>query len=254
MENAIQPTLAEIWSKLYAIDCQESTKKKNGLTYLSWNAAWKLLMESYPQAHFEFEPIEVHADQSQTVHCVVVIGSHARRMWLPVMDYKNKSIPNPNAKDVSDSKMRCLVKCIAMFGLGFHIYQGQVQPEDTWNDDSADSTAPEEAVKAAPVAAKPEIPKKVAAKQKAPAPVVEDDEDEFYLAFDEAGATTWVERMIETIKTMIETKKGLRGIYDANLKCIDHIKNKFPEVYARLRVVMEEKQNAFKKLESKEVA
>ena len=39
MENAAQPTLAEIWSKLYAIDCQESTKKKNGLTYLSWNAA-----------------------------------------------------------------------------------------------------------------------------------------------------------------------------------------------------------------------
>jgi hypothetical protein len=60
--------------------------------------------------------------------------------------------------------------------------------------------------------------------------------------------------MIDTIKTMIETKKGLRGIYDANLKCIDHIKNKFPEIYARLRVVMEEKQNFFKQQASKEIA
>ena len=49
-------------------------------------------------------------------------------MWLPVMDYKNQAIANPTARQISDTKMRCLVKCISMFGLGHYIYAGEDLP------------------------------------------------------------------------------------------------------------------------------
>ena len=52
-------------------------------------------------------------------------------MWLPVMDNRNKSIVNPTTRDISDARMRCLVKAIAMHGLGIYIYAGEDLPEST---------------------------------------------------------------------------------------------------------------------------
>ena len=49
-------------------------------------------------------------------------------MWLPVMDKKNNSISNPSSREISDAKMRCLVKCIAMHGLGLDINEGNYRP------------------------------------------------------------------------------------------------------------------------------
>jgi hypothetical protein len=49
-------------------------------------------------------------------------------MWLPVMDNRNKSIVNGTTRDISDARMRCLVKCVAMFGLGIYLYAGEDLP------------------------------------------------------------------------------------------------------------------------------
>ena len=49
-------------------------------------------------------------------------------MWLPVMDYKNKAIVSPDTRAVSDTRMRCLTKCLAMYGLGHYIYAGEDLP------------------------------------------------------------------------------------------------------------------------------
>jgi hypothetical protein len=49
-------------------------------------------------------------------------------MWLPVLDFKNKAIQSPNAFDINSARMRCLVKCLAMFGLGHYIYAGESAP------------------------------------------------------------------------------------------------------------------------------
>ena len=46
------------------------------------------------------------------------------------MDYKNTAIANPNSRQVSDTKMRCLVKCLAMFGLGHYIFAGEDLPRE----------------------------------------------------------------------------------------------------------------------------
>ena len=125
-------TYQNIWETLSSVDCNEHTDKKGGLTYLSWAWAWGILMKYFPMATFEFGENENHADGSMTVHCTVTIGECQRSMWLPVMDYKNAAIKSANSRDISDNKMRCLTKALALFGLGHYIYAG----EDTVNTGS----------------------------------------------------------------------------------------------------------------------
>ena len=45
------------------------------------------------------------------------------------MDNRNRAITNPDAFSVNTAVMRCLAKCIAMFGLGLYIYAGEDLPE-----------------------------------------------------------------------------------------------------------------------------
>jgi len=123
-----ETSMKEIWKTLSAIDCSKHIEKKNGLSYLSWAWAWGVLMEHYPEATFEFEPPQSQPDGTMTVFCTITIGEASRRMWLPVMDYKNKAIVNPDAFAINTAMMRCLVKCMALFGLGLYIYAGEDLP------------------------------------------------------------------------------------------------------------------------------
>ena len=133
-------THKDIWNTLSKLDVSEHTEDKNGLTYLSWAWAWGTLKNLYPEAEFEFRlwdrsdgtktDILEYPDGSASVECQVSIGNVKHSMWLPVMDYRNKAISTPSARDISDTKMRCLTKAIAMgFGLGFYIYAGESTPE-----------------------------------------------------------------------------------------------------------------------------
>ena len=123
--------MARIWADLSAINVNEHVQKKANLSYLSWTWAWSTLMSKYPEAYYVFED-RSEADGSVMVECVLTIHQGeevaTRTMWLPVMDHRNKAIINPNARDISDTRMRCLVKCLAMFGLGFYIYAGEDIP------------------------------------------------------------------------------------------------------------------------------
>jgi len=130
-----------VWKTLSSIDVNNKTEKKGNLTYLSWAWAWGELMKHYPQATYSFTTWEypdgssyvvkdvlIYDDGTCSVECELRIGDLARIMWLPVMDYKNQAIANPTARQISDTKMRCLVKCISMFGLGHYIYAGEDLP------------------------------------------------------------------------------------------------------------------------------
>ena len=116
------------FAKLSRIDVSKHVEKKGQLSYLSWAWAWGVLMEHYPESVYHFADNEIHADASVTVHCALQVDNVTRSMWLPVMDNRNKSIQNPTSRDISDAKMRCLVKAIAMFGLGHYIYAGEDLP------------------------------------------------------------------------------------------------------------------------------
>ena len=123
-----------IWDKLSALNIEDKVVEKPGKgnpSYLSWGDAWGLLMQHYPAASYRFhrsdkryEGDEVFEalDGSAEVRCTIAINGVSREMWLPVMDHKFDAIRDPSARDVSDAKMRCLVKCLALFGLGHRLY------------------------------------------------------------------------------------------------------------------------------------
>ena len=122
-------TFASIWATLSQVDVSDRIEKKQNLSFLSWSWAWGTLMEHYPQAEYSFqEPAEAQRDGSVMVYCTVTIDGLSRQMWLPVMDFKNQAISNPDVVQVNKAKMRCLVKCLAMFGLGHYIYAGEDLP------------------------------------------------------------------------------------------------------------------------------
>jgi hypothetical protein len=47
----------------------------------------------------------------------------------PVLDGKNRPILEPTAFDINTSIQRCLVKAIALHGLGLYVYAGEDLPE-----------------------------------------------------------------------------------------------------------------------------
>ena len=123
----------EVWLTLAAVDCSDKVEKKMNMSYLSWAWAWAQLMNHYPESDYSFEPTAIDSTGTAEVWCTVSINDGDRRlkrcMWLPVMDHKNNSIINPSSRQVSDTRMRCLVKCLAMFGLGHYLYAGEDLPD-----------------------------------------------------------------------------------------------------------------------------
>ena len=121
-----------VWHNLSAINCSEFIELKGGLKYLSWANAWQLLMDVYPCSEFVFNESTVFPDGSMEVSCTITVTCSTdvekkvvRTMWLPVMNHKNQSITNPSSREISDNRMRCLVKCCALLGLGLHVYKNE---------------------------------------------------------------------------------------------------------------------------------
>jgi len=126
----------EVWQTLSAIDVSDHIEKKGKLSYLSWAWAYGIMMEYYPELHYSFEEDKCEETGTVEISCTVHIHTGAdrdqvmmRHMWLPVMDHRNKAISNPDKFAINSSKMRCLTKCFAMFGLGHYIYAGEDLPE-----------------------------------------------------------------------------------------------------------------------------
>ncbi len=117
-------TLTEIWNTLSIVECKQLDKKGN-FTYMSWGVCWLMLMKYYPFAEYEFLQTQYYDNGTAEVHCKVSIGKHIKLMHLPVMDFNNNSIKNPTSRQINDSKMRCMVKCIAMYGLGHYIFSNK---------------------------------------------------------------------------------------------------------------------------------
>lgn len=158
--------MAEVFDELMKVNVNGHTeKKKTGgteLTYLSWPFAWAEVKKRFPDAHYEIEkfnglPYVYDEKTGYMVYTTVTIGGISHEMWLPVMDGANKaqkSVPyeysvkgyggRPDSVktvapatmfDINKTIMRCLVKNLAMFGLGLYIYAGEDLPigEDEGN-------------------------------------------------------------------------------------------------------------------------
>lgn len=125
-----------VWQTLSAVDVSRltSAKKIGGteLTYLSWVDAWTILMEHYPESYYEFDPERTLDNGTVEVRCTVTVADAdqrlSRSMWLPVMANNLSSETNPTTRKISDARMRCLVKTLAMFGLGVALYSKEDIP------------------------------------------------------------------------------------------------------------------------------
>tara|TARA_R110000822_G_scaffold262882_4_gene387217 strand:- start:3099 stop:3719 length:621 start_codon:yes stop_codon:yes gene_type:complete len=151
MTQKKKETTFEMLSK---INVNKFVEKKNGLTYLSWAYAWSEVKSNCPDATYEIGETEYDESLGFMCHTSVTIDGETLPMWLPVMDGANKSMKKVAYKhktkygdkdvaaattfDINKTIMRCLVKNLAMFGLGIYIFAG---------DDIPTSEAQEEEVK-----------------------------------------------------------------------------------------------------------
>ena len=104
-------------------------EEKGGYSYLSWTWAWAMVKDHYPEANYTIDDDVIYPDGTMEVRTTVTTEGMSHQLWLPVLDYKNKPIRNPNAFDINSARMRVLVKCLAFFGLGHYIYAGESLPQ-----------------------------------------------------------------------------------------------------------------------------
>lgn len=135
-----------VFKTLNAINVNEHTELKNGLTYLPWAWAWSKVKENYPDANYTIYDNEngwnYHTDgRTAWVKTGVTIDGIEHIEELPVMDYRNKSIPldSLTSTDVNKAIQRSLTKAVARHGLGLYIYAGEDLPSD---EDTTKETKP----------------------------------------------------------------------------------------------------------------
>ena len=130
-------TLDNYFNDLYSVNVNGHTEKKNNLTYLSWAWAWGEIKKKHPDATYTvYENADgwnYHTDgRTCWVKTGVTVNGIEHIEYLPVMDYKNKSISTENVTsfDVNKAIQRSLTKACARHGLGLYIYAGEDLPEE----------------------------------------------------------------------------------------------------------------------------
>jgi len=147
------------FEKLSAINVNAHVEKKSNLTYLSWAWAWSETKKACPDATYKIGQTDYDEVLGFMCHTEVTIEGETLEMWLPVMDGANKSMLKKSYSyttrygektceaatsfDINKTIMRCLVKNLAMFGMGIYIYAGEDLPE---TPTQATPTAPPSAI------------------------------------------------------------------------------------------------------------
>ena len=145
-------------SELLKINVNDHTERKGNLTYLSWAWAWAEVLKIDPAARYTVHewadmPVCYLRNGTAMVKVSVEIKGDIKTCLLPVMDNRNRSIVDPDSFAVNTAIMRCLTKCIALFGLGLYIFGGEDLPEGEKAEPSAE---PNLAV-LAQIAAQPDV-------------------------------------------------------------------------------------------------
>ena len=140
------------FSALYDVDVRGKTKNKNGLSYLSWAAAWAEVKKKFPDATFKIYEQEIEikdvTENHETTRVVkrpwfddghtgwvktgVTINGIEHIEELPIMDFKNASLKAGDITSANANKsiQRSLTKACARHGLGLYIYEGEDLPEE----------------------------------------------------------------------------------------------------------------------------
>ena len=164
---------AIMFNALKNLDLSYKCEKRESLIYLSWANAWSEFKSAYPSATYRILknenglPYFSDPDLGIMVFTEVTVDNVTHQMWLPVMNGANKSmklqpytysvwdnykksfvektVQSASMFDINKTLMRCLVKNLAMFGLGLYIFQGDDLPEKS-SDDTTSSTPQQSSV------------------------------------------------------------------------------------------------------------
>ena len=117
------------FNELRTINVNEHTEKKGKFTYLSWTWAVDQLLQNDPTATWTFGD-HVYFNETLMVFCTVNAFGKSMTCQMPVIDSRNKAIPNPCAMSVNTAMQRALTKCISLFGIGLYIYAGEDLPQE----------------------------------------------------------------------------------------------------------------------------
>lgn len=131
----------EVFNTLALVDVSSHIEQKNGLNYLSWAWAWSYVKSIFGSANYVIKPYTYDPNLGYMVFTQVTIEGVTHEMWLPVMDGQNRAMKNQpyqvqtkyksitvmpaTMMDINKAYMRCLVKNLAMFGLGINLYAGE---------------------------------------------------------------------------------------------------------------------------------
>jgi hypothetical protein len=150
--------------ELNNINVNAHTEKKNNLTYLSWAWAWQEVKKIHPTATYKIyennEGWNYFTDgRTAWVKTGVTINDIEHIEYLPVMDFRNKSIPleNITSFDVNKTIQRSLTKAVARHGLGLYIYAGEDLPEEDKQDNEEFKKAATQEKRATTIAIKKAI-------------------------------------------------------------------------------------------------
>ena len=128
-----------VFGTLAAVNCNEHIEKKNNgkveLSYLSWAWAWHYIKSRYPNAYYTIyerqDGVPYWTDgRTAWVKTGVTIEGMEHIEYLPIMDYRNLSIPleKITSMDMNKAIQRSLTKAAARHGLGLYIYAGEDIP------------------------------------------------------------------------------------------------------------------------------
>lgn len=140
------------FEELNKINVNDKVEKKNGLSYLSWPYAWGELKKKYPEATFTIyenaDGWNYHTDgRTCWVKTGVTVLGIEHIEELPIMDFKNKSLPlnQVTSYDVNKAIQRSLTKAVARHGLGLYIYAGEDLPDDAEGSPEPQKAQPKKA-------------------------------------------------------------------------------------------------------------
>ena len=151
-----------VFETLYKVDVRPFLVKKGKYDYLPWAVAIRLLMEHYPNAMWcnRSHEREIRLDSGivktafpyfydpviggLAVETEVVIDGLVKCETLPVIDYKNNIVKNPDWMSINTALKRCLVKNISLFGLGLKVYEGIQNCEEdyTYGESTSNNATP----------------------------------------------------------------------------------------------------------------
>ncbi|MDQ0896357.1 MULTISPECIES: DUF1071 domain-containing protein [unclassified Paenibacillus] len=113
-------------------------QKHDSLNYVPWVHAYSELRRQYPDSTYEvvrfpdergnFVLPYLRTEVGYFVEMAVTVKGDRRSSLLPVMDEFGGTLFEPTAMDINTSIQRCLVKAIALHGLGLYVYAGEESP------------------------------------------------------------------------------------------------------------------------------